>query len=311
MDYPKSPAGRFGGVHTIMPTPFTEAGELDLPSLERLTEFLIGLGVDGLVVLGVLGEAPKLTEEERIAVLRTTVSAAAGRVPVYAGAGGAGTAMAVARGQEMLKGGAAGLLVAPPPVQSDAVIRAFYQAHDEALDTTLILHDYPAVTGIRMSAELVAELHDALPSVVVIKLEETPSLPKVTRLRQLGSDIGIVGGLGGTFLLEELMRGADGIMTGLSYPELLVEIVSAWHAGDEERARRVFYRACPLLRYEFQPVIGLAIRKEIYRRRGAIASAHVRHPGVQADDLIRAELDGVVAACGLQASAASVPSSRH
>src|SRR5690606_22757555 len=167
MEYPTSPAGRVGGVHTIMPTPFTDDGALDLASLERLTDFLIGLGVDGLVVLGVLGEAPKLTEAERDAVLRTTVAAAAGRVPVYAGAGGAGTAMAVARGQSMLAGGAAGLLVAPPPTQSDAVVRAFYQAHDEALGAPLILHDYPAVTGVRMSAELVAELHAALPSVVV------------------------------------------------------------------------------------------------------------------------------------------------
>lgn len=297
--YPTSPAGRFGGVHTIMPTPFTEGGALDLPSLESLTEFLIGLGVDGLVVLGVLGEAPKLTEQERDAVLRTTVAAASGRVPVYAGAGGGGTEMAVARGRSMLKGGAAGLLVAPPPVQNDAVIRAYYQRHDQELGAPLILHDYPAVTGVRLSAELVAQLHDELPSVVVIKLEETPSLPKVSRLRELGSDIGIVGGLGGGFLLEELMRGADGIMTGLSYPEVLVEVVAAWHAGDVQRAKSAFYAACPLIRYEFQPGIGLAIRKEIYRRRGAIATAHVRHPGAQADALIGAELDAVLAACGL------------
>lgn len=300
MTYPTSPAGRFGGVHTIMPTPFTDSGALDLPSLERLTDFLIGLGVDGLVVLGVLGEAQKLTEDERDAVLTTTVSAAAGRVPVFAGAGGAGTEMAVARGRRMLQLGAAGLMVAPPPVQSDAVIRTFYQRHHEALGAPLILHDYPAVTGISLNAELVADMHEAFSSVVVIKLEETPSLPKVSRLRALGSNIGIVGGLGGSFLLEELMRGADGIMTGLSYPELLVQIVGAWFAGNVEEAQRVFYGASPLLRYEFQPGIGLAIRKEVYRRRGAIASAHVRHPGAQVDDAIRAELTAVLRACGLE-----------
>ncbi len=300
MSYPTSPAGRFGGVHTIMPTPFTTAGQLDLPSLERLTEFLIGKGVDGLVVLGVLGEAHKLSDHERDQVLATTVSAAAGRVPVYAGAGGAGTAMALERGQRMLQGGAAGLMVAPPPVQNDAVIRTFYQQHHEALGAPLILHDYPAVTGISLAPELVVELHDNLPSVVVIKLEETPSLPKVSKLRALGSNIGIVGGLGGSFLLEELMRGADGIMTGLSYPELLVGIVCAWYAGDVATARRLFYGASPLLRYEFQPGIGLAIRKEVYRLRGAIESAHVRHPGAQADDAIRAELLAVLEACGLE-----------
>lgn len=300
MTYPTSPAGRFGGVHTIMPTPFTVDGQLDLASLERLTDFLVNLGVDGVVVLGVLGEAHKLTEDERDAVLTTTVAAAAGRVPVYAGAGGAGTDLALARGKRMLAGGAAGLMVAPPPVQNDAVIRTFYQRHDEALGAPLILHDYPSVTGISMGAELVAEMHEQLPSVVVIKLEETPSLPKVSKLRALGSNIGIVGGLGGSFLLEELMRGADGIMTGLSYPELLVQIVAAWYAGDVETAKRVFYGASPLLRYEFQPGIGLAIRKEVYRRRGAIASAYVRHPGAQVDDAIRAELTAVLQACGLE-----------
>lgn len=291
---------RFGGVHTIMPTPFSDDGALDLPSLERLTDFLIGRGVDGLVVLGVMGEAPKLSQEERDDVLQTTVSAAGERVPVFAGAGGAGTDLAIARGRRALELGAAGLLVAPPPVQSDAVIREYYRRHDAALDTTVILHDYPAATNIRLAPELVAEMHEALPSVQVIKLEETPSLPKITRLRELGSEISIVGGLGGMFVYEELERGADGIMTGLSYPELLVEIVREHKAGSRDRARRVFYDACPLLRYEFQPGIGLALRKEVYRRRGAIASAFVRHPGAQIDERLRAELTQAIEACGLE-----------
>ena len=297
------PDGRFGGVHTIMPTPFSDDGALDLPSLERLTDFLIGRGVDGLVVLGVMGEAPKLTQEERDEVLRTTVSAASQRVPVFAGAGGAGTELAIVRGRRALELGAAGLLVAPPPVQNDAVIREYYRRHDAALDATIILHDYPAATNIRMSPELVVALHEECSSVQVIKLEETPSLPKVSRLRDLGSDIAIVGGLGGMFLYEELERGADGIMTGLSYPELLVEIVRKYQGGDRASARNAFYRACPLLRYEFQPGIGLALRKEVYRLRGAIASAHVRHPGAQIDDRLRGELMQAIEASGLAVEA--------
>lgn len=287
---------RFGGVHTIMPTPFTAEGEVDVASLERLTEFLISLKVDGLVVLGVLGEAPKLTEAERELVLRSTVSAAAGKVPVYAGAGGGGTEMAVERGRRMLQLGAAGLLLAPPPVQNDEAIYSYYARHDEQLDSPIILHDYPAVTGIRLSVELVMRLHGELEKITAIKLEETPSLPKVTALRERGSQIGIVGGLGGNFLLEELMRGADGIMTGLSYPEVLVGVVNAWREGDVERAQRIFYDAAPLMRYEFQPGFGLAVRKEIYRRRGAIATALVRHPGHQVDELITAELDALLGA---------------
>lgn len=289
----------FNGVHTIMPTPFTADGALDSKSLANLTEFLIGLGVDGLVVLGVLGEAPKLSQVEQDEVIRVTVAAAAGRVPVFAGTGAGGTDLAVERSVNAVTLGAQGLLVAPPPVQNDAVIFEYYRRIDAAVSSTIILHDYPGATGIAMTPELVVKLHAELPNVQVIKLEDTPSVAKVAALRRLGSDIAIVGGLGGMFFYEELERGSDGMMTGFSYPEVLVDIYKSFAAGDKERARRVFYDACPLLRYEFQPSIGLALRKEVYRQRGAIASSFVRHPGAQIDDQLKAELSSVLAYVGL------------
>lgn len=282
-----------------MPTPFTDDGRLDLTSLESLTDFLVKLGVDGLVVLGVMGEAPKLSQREQDDVISVTVEAAGGRVSVFAGSGAEGTDLAVERSLNALSLGASGLLVAPPPVQSDAVIFEYYRRIDAAVEGPIILHDYPAATGIKLSPQLVATLHAELPHVGVIKLEETPSAPKVSALRSLGSDIGIVGGLGGMFFLEELERGSDGMMTGFSYPEVLVEIYRAYRAGNKARAREVFYGACPILRYEFQPGVGLALRKEVYRQRGAIRSAFVRHPGTQIDAQLRAELTWALHACGL------------
>lgn len=290
---------KFSGVYTIMPTPFTDDGSLDLASLETLTDFLIRLNVDGLVVLGVMGEAPKLSQRDQDEVIRTTVAAAGGRVPVYAGSGAEGTDLAVERSQNALSLGAAGLLVAPPPVQSDAVIYEYYRRIDAAADGLIILHDYPAATGIRLSPQLVTKLHAELAHVGVIKLEESPSAPKVSSIRALGSDISIVGGLGGMFFWEELGRGADGMMTGFSYPEVLVAIYRAYTSGDKARAAELFYKACPILRYEFQPGIGLALRKEVYRQRGAIRSAFVRHPGVQIDVQLRAELASALHFCGL------------
>ncbi len=290
---------RFSGVHTIMPTPFKDGGALDLASLETLTDFLIKLGVDGLVVLGVMGEAPKLSQLEQNEVITTTVQAAGGRVPVFAGSGAEGTDLAVERSLNALSLGASGLLVAPPPVQNDAVIFEYYRRIDAAVDKLIVLHDYPTATGIKLSPQLVARLHAELAHVGVIKLEETPSAPKVSALRKLGSEISIVGGLGGMFFLEELERGSDGMMTGFSYPEVLVAIYQAYRAGDEPKARFLFYGACPVLRYEFQPGIGLALRKEIYRQRGAIRSAFVRHPGTQIDALLRRELASALHACGL------------
>lgn len=290
---------RFSGVHTIMPTPFKDDGMLDLESLETLTDFLIELGVDGLVVLGVMGEAPKLSQREQDEVISVTVRAAAGRVPVFSGSGAEGTDLAVERSLNALSLGASGLLVAPPPVQHDAVIFEYYRRIDAAVDGLIMLHDYPAATGIRLSPKLVAKLHAELGHVSVIKLEETPSAPKVSAIRELGSDIGIVGGLGGMFFLEELERGSDGMMTGFSYPEVLIDIYRAHSSGDKAKARKAFYSACPILRYEFQPGVGLALRKEAYRQRGAIRSAFVRHPGTQIDDQLRAELAGALHACGL------------
>jgi 4-hydroxy-tetrahydrodipicolinate synthase len=289
----------FQGVYTIMPTPFTAAGALDLESLATLTDFLISLGVDGLVVLGVLGEAPKLSQAEQDEVIRTTVRSAAGRVPVFAGSGAGGTDLAIEKSLSAIKLGAAGLLVAPPPVQDDGVIFEYYRRIEAAVDSVIILHDFPAATGILLSPQLIVRLHAELPNVQVVKLEETPSVAKITAIRGLGSAISIVGGLGGMFFLEELERGSNGMMTGFSYPEVLVGIYRAYQAGDREKARQLFYAACPVLRYEFQPGIGLALRKEVYRQRGAIRSAFVRHPGAQIDEQLKAELASVLEYCGL------------
>jgi len=215
----------------------------------------------------------------------------------------------VRRSLRWLELGAAGLLVAPPPVQSDRVIAAHYTRLDTALQRAgsgapIILHDYPATTGIRMSPELVARLAAELPSVRVVKLEDPPTAPKISAIRALDSDIVIVGGLGGTYLYEELERGADGIMTGLSYPEVLVRVCSLHAAGDRDAAREAFYRACPLLRFEFQPGVGLALRKEVYRRRGAIAHATVRSPGAQIDAALGSELSAVLAFVGAEGALA-------
>lgn len=285
---------RFQGVYTIMPTPFEDDGRLDLKSLETLTQFLVRLGVDGLVVLGVMGEAPKLSQHEQDEVIRATV-AVAGNVPVFAGSGAEGTDLAIEKSLNALSLGAAGLLVAPPPVQNDAVIFEYYRRISEQIDRPIILHDYPVATGIKMNPALVVKLFNEVEKVKVIKLEETPSIPKITAIRILGCDISIVGGLGGMFFYEELERGADGMMTGFSYPEILVAIYKAYTSGNKKEAARIFYEACPLLRYEFQPGIGLALRKEIYKQRGAIASAFVRHPGTQIDEQLKYELAEILA----------------
>ncbi|TSA81724.1 dihydrodipicolinate synthase family protein [Deinococcus detaillensis] len=295
----------FQGVYTIMPTAFDAAGALDLASMDRLTKMLIGTGVDGVVVLGVLGEAGKLDQAEQQAVLETTVAASAGRIPVFAGAGAEGTRIAVKKATQMTQWGASGLLVAPPRGAGPAAIAEYYREIGEQSTVPIILHDYPAATGVTMSADLVERLAKEVEAVKVIKLEEPPSGPKVSTLKRRVPDLSVVGGLGGMYFYQELLRGADGIMTGFSFPEVLVEIFAHFTAGRRAEAAQTFYQAAPLLMYEFQPGTGLAIRKEIYRLRGAIQDAHVRHPGSQIDAQLQEEIRDVLLFCGRWPQAAS------
>lgn len=286
------------GVHTIMPTPFTQDGRLDEESLARLTRFLVGSGVDGVTVLGFLGEAHKLSEAEQDVVVTVTVQAAGGRVPVFAGASAGGVKVGVERGLRLVELGAAGLMVAP--VSPDpAVVSAQYRELDEALAASggrvpVIVHDYPASTGVRISAETLARLHGEAPSVTTVKLEDPPTGAKLMAMKRLAPAMSVLGGLGGQYLVEELARGADGVMTGVSFPELLLGAVRGSSETDPARRRyaaAAYRSAAAFLAFEFQPVVGLAVRKEVYRRRGAIATALVRAPGAQLDAELARELD--------------------
>jgi 4-hydroxy-tetrahydrodipicolinate synthase len=293
------------GVYTVVPTPFTDAGELDVESLERLVGFLVELGVDGLLVLGVLGEAPKLLPDERRAVVETAIRASAG-LPVIVGVTHASTAGTRALATAAERAGAAAVLIAPPRLDpaagEDALIGYFHDVAD-AISLEIVLQDHPASSGVHLPAELVARLASMVPQIQSVKLEDPPTPPKISRVLELTpSGFKVYGGLGGVFLLEELNRGAHGTMTGFAFPELLVEVQRAHARRDLETAAAVFFRYLPLVRFEFQEAIGLAIRKRIYRLRGAIASDHVRSPTAPLDEGTAAELERLVHGLGLQAA---------
>ncbi|HZW27060.1 MAG TPA: dihydrodipicolinate synthase family protein [Trueperaceae bacterium] len=284
------------GVHTIMPTPFTPDGRLDEESVASLVRFLVAAGVDGVTVLGFLGEAHKLSEAEQEVVVSVAVQAAGGRVPVVAGASAGGVKVSVERALRFVELGAAGLMVAP--VASDeAAVLAQYRELDEALAAgggrlPVVVHDYPASTGVRVSPATLASLHTEVPSVTTVKLEDPPTGAKLSALKRLAPGLAVLGGLGGLHLVEELARGAAGVMTGVSFPELLVGAVRGSSAGDEARRRASaeYRKAAAFLAFEFQPGVGLAVRKEVYRRRGAIRHALVRAPGAQLDEETAREL---------------------
>ena len=295
------------GIYAIMATPFTDSGSVDFAGLDRLVDFELGAGVHGLTILGILGEAHKLAEEERRRVVEAIVRRTGGRVPVVVGTSAPATDLAIRYSREAQEHGATALMVAPPTnLRNLDAVREYYRRVHDATTLPIVVQDEPVFSGVVMPAAFLASITDALPHARAIKLEEIPSPLKVAQvLAAAKQPVGVFGGMGGVYFYEELLRGAVGTMTGFAFPEVLVAIYAAFAVGQRARARDLFYRYLPLVRYEGQPVIGLAIRKEILRRRGAMASAAIRHPGPTLDPGSRAELDEILSALGLDGAGTS------
>ena len=285
------------GVYNITPTPFHPDGSLDEASLRRLTTFTRGTGVNGMTILGVLGEADKLTESERDRVIGAVVETAGADFPICVGTTHAGTDGCIAFSRRAQALGARAVMVAPPRLArtNDAALERHYVAVSEAIDIPVVMQDFPpAVGGITMSVELIATLGAASPRCAFLKLEDEPSPMKVSQVRAANPNVKIFGGLGGMMFLEELRHGAIGTMTGFAFPEVLVDIHRKFIGGDLDGATEVFYRHLPIIRFENQPRINLALRKHIYHLRGIIASAQVRAPFTPLDPNTLADLDDII-----------------
>ena len=292
----------FGGVFSVLPTPFDPAGELDFGSLRRVIDLFLADGVNGFTALGVTSEVARLTEPERDRVLDAVLAAVNGRVPVVAGTTADGLRTCIEYTQRAKSAGAAAVMISPPrmiKINSDAVAKHFAEVAS-AVDVPIIVQDYPPISGYAMEASLVARIARDVPAARTIKLEDPPTPFKTSRIleQSKGLDVAIFGGLGGVFLLEELMAGAAGAMTGFAFPAILVKIVMLFRAGRIDEAAEVFYANVPLMRFEFQEGIGMAIRKEVLRRRGAIAHAGIRAPGGTLDETTKQALDRVMAWTG-------------
>jgi 4-hydroxy-tetrahydrodipicolinate synthase len=291
------------GVFAIAATPFADNGALDLASLERLIGFYIDAGVHGITILGMMGEAPKLTYDEARLVIRSTLQQVAGEVPVVVGVSSPGLATLAALTSDAMSFGAAAVMVAPPAgLATDEQIEGYVHQLCRAVggEVPLVLQDYPQATGVHLSAPLLDRLVDDLAQIKILKHEDCPGLGKLSRIRSQAERAGrrriaILIGNGALYYPLELARGADGAMTGFAYPELLVEVYERFVADREDDALDLFDAYLPLIRYEQQPGVGLAIRKEILHRRGVLACPTLRPPGARLDALDHAELDQLLA----------------
>ncbi len=283
------------GVYIIAATPFTDNGALDLASADTLIDFYLEKGVSGITILGMMGEAPKLTQEESLLFMRRVLQRVGGRVPVVVGVSHAAHQHVQHLSRAAMDLGAAGVMLAPAAnLKTDDRIAQYFLDVAQLLgpDIPICLQDFPQSTGVYTSVSVMLRLIEALPQLVMLKHEDLPGLGKLSQVRRRSAERGlrrvsILVGNGGLFLPQEMRRGADGAMTGFAYPEMLVQVCRLFDQGRPEEAEDVFDCYLPLLRHEFQYGIGLALRKETLRRRGVISSAQVRQPGpvLDKDDL--------------------------
>lgn len=284
------------GVHAVVATPFLPDEALDEASLGTLLDHVAAAGAVGVLILGVLGEADRLSDAERERVVAVATERAAGRLQVTVGITHGATAVTAERARAAERAGAAAVMVSPPPGSAAGpALREHFRRVGAAVTIPVVVQDHPASSGVKLPVDFIAGLVDLLPPRSVVKLEDPPTAPKMAALRRATDRFQLFGGLGGVALLQELDAGAAGAMTGFALAEILVRIVDAHRSGDRETARRVFERALPLMVFEAQPGAGVALRKEILRRRGAIAHATVRQPAPLPDPVSLAALDELLA----------------
>ncbi len=285
------------GVYAIAATPFLPDGAVDYASVDRLTDFYLGCGVTGLTILGIMGEAPKLDQAEALALSDRMIRRAG--VPVIVGVSAPGFAAMRALAHGVMASGAAGVMIAPPPaLRTDDQIIGYYRQAVAAIgpEVPFVIQDYPLTLSVVMTPKVIRTIVMEHPSCVMLKHEDWPGLEKISALREFQREgslrpLSILTGNGGLFLDFEMERGADGAMTGYAFPDMLVELVARARAGEREAAHDLFDAHLPLIRYEQQQGIGLAVRKYVLQRRGAIAHDAQRAPAGVLSAAARGEID--------------------
>ena len=295
-------AKKFSGVHWMLATPFHEDESIDLQGLGNLVAKAVSSGCNGMVCLGVTGEAARLTDSERYYIAQKVIQDSGG-LPVTVGTTADSTAAAIARSKEAESLGAGAVMVSPPSMgkpNPEAVI-GHYSRLADAINIPIVVQDYPSTSGVHMSPEFIANLNNKVPTAQYLKLEDPPTPPKISAIRKLvGDNMPIFGGLGGVFLLEELARGSAGAMTGFAYPEVLVDICRMMDEGNNKKSEELFSRCLPLMLFDIQEGIGGGIRKHALKTRGFIECSKVRHPGPNPNAETQTEFHRLVGSVGLE-----------
>lgn len=285
------------GVYAIAPTPFDPEGNIDMVSIDSMVDFYEGAGVDGLTILGIMGEAPKLDGQEAQDIVKRVLART--KLPVVVGVSAPGFAAMRTLARTAMDAGAAGVMIAPTPnLRTDDQITGYFRQASQAIgeDVPFVLQDYPLTLSVVMTPAVIRKIITDNPACIMLKHEDWPGLDKISALREFEKDgslrrTPILCGNGGLFLDFEMERGADGAMTGYAFPDMLVDTVLLSLEGKRDEAQDLFDAHLPYLRYEQQPGIGLSVRKYVMMRRGAIRHEAQRKPGAVLNAKARQEVD--------------------
>lgn len=294
------------GIFPVLCTPFDERGALDFASLDRLVDFTIRSGSDGITLGGVASEVMKLDDGERRAIVERVLARVNGRVPVWVGSGHQSGDATIGHSLHAQQLGAAGVMVMPPYVQKPALgaLAGFFKEVDAALAIPIMIQDAPLVSGLTLPVDWLAGVARDCPNVRAVKVEAPPTGPKITELKEATrGELKLFGGLGGANLVDELARGAVGTLPGAAFPDAFMSILEHWRDGDAASARTSHAQLLPLIRFVSQSVEwSYHAYKRILVKRGLLASPFVRGPTCRFDDVAQRELDELVAAAGLAAA---------
>ena len=274
------------GVIAIATTPFNNENTIDFESVDSLSEYYLESKVSGVTILGVMGEAHKLNIEEQKSLIKRYIGKLINSVPVIVGVSNPGLDNLELLSKFSMDTGASGVMISGyNGLKNDDQIKNYFnQVIERTQDIPICLQDYPPTTNVYFSESVINDVMENHPSIEMFKHEDCPGHNKLSRLLRyrdsnLNKKYSVFVGNGGLYVPQELERGADGIMTGFAFTEILVNLYDLFSNNQKEIAEDLFDIFLPLIRHEQQFGIGLGLRKYVLQKRDVIKSSKVRSPG--------------------------------
>lgn len=268
------------GVVPIVPTPFTEDEEIDEDALRRLIDFAIAGGIKAVCLPAYASEFYKLSDEEKLRVVKVAVEHAAGRIKIVAQSNSPSLKIAIRLAQANVKAGANVISLAVPRIFGlpEASIREYLSGFLKAIPNTPVLVQDFNPGGSSISVGFIRELMDTHPNFKYLKLEEPLCAPKFEEIiKATGGKVGLFEGWGGLYMLELTPLGIAGVMPGLAVADILQKVFVLRREGQDAKAFDLFEKVMPQIFFSLQNMeLFHYAEKELLIARGVLKNSIAR-----------------------------------